>query len=56
MPFDGADWEVPRPRPERAPGERAFSLLLLFLGFCLLIMPISGAALVDIVNYLRSNP
>ncbi len=56
MPFDGADWEVPRPRPERAPSERAFSLLLLFLGFCLLIMPISGAALVDIVNYIRSSP
>ena len=55
MPFDGANWEVPRQRPKRAPSERAFSLLLLFLGFCLLIMPISGAALVDIVNYLHSN-
>ena len=56
MPFDGVDFQ-PRPEPpsRAAPGERVVSLLVLALALCLLVMPISMAALVDIVRYLQGN-
>lgn len=55
MPFDGADFQAtPRP-PRRAHGERVFGLLFLVIAICLLVMPISAAALVDIVHYMRGG-
>ncbi len=56
MPFDGVDFQARPERPNRSnPGERVVSLLVLALAFCLLVMPISMAALVDIVRYLQGG-
>lgn len=56
MPFDGADFHPEQKPPRRAaPGERVFGFLFLLVALCLLVMPISAAALVDIVHYLQSK-
>ncbi len=56
MPFDGLDFP-PKPRqPDRAPpGERVFTLMFLVLAICSLVMPISMAALVDIIQFIRGK-
>lgn len=50
MPFDGTDFNAGRKQP-RPTGDRVFGFLFLFCAICLLVVPISGAALVDIVHY-----
>ena len=54
MPFDGTSFPARREQPRRAaPGDNAVSLLIIIIAFGLLVMPISLAALVDIVHYFR---
>ncbi len=57
MPFDGVDFrpEPKPPAPATPPGSNVFGYLFLLVAFCLLAMPISAAALVDIVHYLWSK-
>lgn len=52
MPFDGTDFHTKPEPPSRAPGDRVFGILFLVVAICLLVMPISAAALVDIVHYI----
>lgn len=54
MPFDGTDFNAGRKQP-RPTGDRVFGFLFLFCAFCLLVVPISGAALVDIVHYFWAS-
>lgn len=57
MPFDGVDFPPRREPPSRAPSreERVFLFLFVVVSVCLLVMPISAAALVDIVHYARAR-
>ena len=56
MPFDGVDFQAKREEPRRPPpGEKVFGLIFLLLAICSLVLPISMAALVDIVRYLRGS-
>ncbi len=53
MPFDGVDFRPEQKPPGPAtPSGNVFGYLFLLVAFCLLIMPISAAALVDIVHYI----
>lgn len=52
MPFDGTDFQSGRKRKRQTPGERAFGIIFLVCAISLLVMPISAAALIDIVHYL----
>lgn len=53
MPFDGVGFPPPRPerRPSR-PGDNTVSVIIIAIAVTLLVMPISMAALVDVVRYL----
>ena len=52
MPFDGTNFKPePEPTAPRSAEERIFLILLIVIALTLLIMPISLAALGDIVHY-----
>ena len=56
MPFDGVDFPARREPPAPPPrGEKLFGLLFLLLAICSLVLPISMAALVDLVRYIRGD-
>lgn len=56
MPFDAAGFP-PRPdQPRRAArDDNVACLIVIILAFCMLVMPISMAAFVDIVRCLRGH-
>ncbi len=59
MPFDGAGWPKPQegsgePRPSRR-GELVGLVLLVTAALLLLLLPVSMAALVDLVAYLHAR-
>jgi hypothetical protein len=54
MPFDGAGFQPERgPRPS-APSDNLVTLIIVAFAMALLVMPVSVAAIVDIVTYIRS--
>ena len=56
MPFDAMDFQAEPEQPRgAAPGEKLFCRLFLLLAVCSLATPISMAALVDIVRYIRGD-
>lgn len=56
MPFDGVDFQEKKERPERSVrADKVVALVVVVLGFILLIMPISAAGLIDIVQYIRGR-
>ncbi|WP_428394727.1 hypothetical protein [Lichenicoccus sp.] len=56
MPFDGVDFERDRKKPEReAAGEKVFRILFLVVAITMLVMPVSAAGLIDIVQYVRGK-
>lgn len=56
MPFDGTNFK-PEPEPPQHPSteERIFLILFVVVALTLLVMPISLAALDDIVHYLHGE-
>lgn len=55
MPFDAMDFRATPNPPRRTRGERVFGVLFLVIAICLLVMPVSAAALIDIVHYMRGG-
>jgi hypothetical protein len=56
MPFDGIDFLAKRDKPARpSRTENLFTVLLLVLGLALLVLPVSAAAMIDIVGYIRGH-
>jgi len=54
MPFDGTGFEPEPQQPRRqAPSSNAATFIILALAFCLLAVPISLSAFVDIARYLH---
>lgn len=55
MPFDGTGFVPAQPDRRRpAPSDNVVTALIIAITFALLAMPVSLAALVDIVRYLRA--
>ena len=56
MPFDGRDFPGYGPGPDKKPAlsENAVSWLISIGAALLLLMPVSVAALVDIIRYMRA--
>ena len=56
MPFDGVDFQVKRNQPDRpAPNEKVVAILIVLFAICMLVMPVSMAGLVDLVQYFRGT-
>ncbi len=56
MPFDGAGYPPKRQEPRRRSfSENALHVCLLVFALVLLVMPVSVAALVDLVRYLHGH-
>lgn len=56
MPFDATGFPAGPDRPERpGPSDGAVTAIIVALAFCLLVLPISLGAFVDIVRYLRGH-
>jgi hypothetical protein len=58
MPFDGAGFperDDPPRRRGRAPSDNVVTAIVVAVAVCLLVTPISMAALVDIVRYFRGS-
>ena len=54
MPFDGVGFPRKQEPPERAtPAENILLGLIAVLALCLLLLPVSLTAFVDVVRYLR---
>ena len=54
MPFDGAGFQPERNGPGRStPSDNVVTLIIIAFALALLVMPLSLAALVDIVHYVR---
>ena len=54
MPFDGVEFPKRQEPPKRAtPAENVLLVLIALLALCLLLLPISLAAFVDVVRYLQ---
>ena len=55
MPFDGAGFQPERPQPGRsAPSDNAVTVIIVACAMALLVMPISIAAIADIVRYVQT--
>jgi hypothetical protein len=55
MPFDGAGFQPERPVPRpAAPSDNVVTLIIVAFALALLVMPVSVAAIVDIVAYFRT--
>jgi hypothetical protein len=57
MPFDGAGFperDEP-PRRGRAPSDTMVTAIIVAVALCLLVTPISMAALVDLIRFMRGN-
>ena len=54
MPFDGTDFPRGTP-PRRSPSDTAVSVAIVAIAIALLVTPISLAALVDLIRFLRSS-
>jgi len=56
MPFDGVGFPGRPDQPRRSThGDNLISFVIVALAFCLLAMPITLFALIDIARYLRSS-
>lgn len=56
MPFDGTSFpHRPERHPPQPPSDNAVSVLIIVFALGLLVMPISMAALIDIVRYIRGS-
>ncbi len=58
MPFDGTGFperDDPPRRRGHAPSDNMVTAIIVAVAVCLLVTPISMAALVDIVRFMRGN-
>jgi hypothetical protein len=54
MPFDGAGFQPERGPGPSAPSDNMVTFIIVAFALALLVMPVSVAAIVDIVAYVRS--